>query len=157
MNPVCKFIQFIKELTDDEFCYYLGYIPSTIYFKNGGCYELVKTLKYFLPEGEIYLAHDSEQYIDHCALFYKGILYDIDGVINNNNLFHAVDKTDMEYLDDESFYGRNEIKFEKKQPSEALIEEIKKCKIEYMIEACKNMDDNPDYYSQKKLVKSNLK
>ena len=41
MNPVCKFIQFIKELTDEEFCYYLannyklGLIPCS-YFKMDG-------------------------------------------------------------------------------------------------------------------------
>ena len=157
MNPVCNFIKFIEELTDEEFSYYLGYIPSKIYFKSGGCYELVKTLRYFLPDSEIYLTYSSEPDVDHCALFYKGILYDIDGVIEDMNVFHPANKIDLEYLNDEYFYGRKEIRFEGKKPSEALIEEIKNCRIEHLIESCNSIDNNSDYYNQKKLVKSNLK
>ncbi len=63
MNPVCTFIDFIKNLTDDDYGHNISYFSSKLYFKSGGCYELVKTLKYFLPDSEIYVRND----YGHCT------------------------------------------------------------------------------------------
>ena len=152
MNPVCKFIQFIKELTDDEFCYYLGYIPSTIYFKNGGCYELVKILKHFLPDSQIWVSNNYE----HCITSYKGILYDIDGIVEDNTDYHLATKDDIDFLNDETMYGRPEIRFEYMKPSIALIQNILECRIECLIKECHQMSETPNYYVQKQKFKTSL-
>lgn len=150
MNAVCRFIKLIEDITNEDYDYYLGYILSKIYFKNGGCYELVKTLAYFLPTSEIWLSNDFK----HCVIKYKGILYDIDGIIENNNDYHKADEDDMTFLNDEMCYGRIEIKFNKMKPSDALIRNILDSRNESLIEECQNIDDNPDYYNQKKLIKN---
>ena len=145
MNPICRFIDFIEVLTDDEYDHILECIPSKYYFKNGGCYEFVKTLKHFLPNGEVYVSND----FNHCAFFYKGILYDIDGIIEDINSFHAATPDDFEYLNDEYFFGRIEIKFDGVAPSAALVQDILQCRIDRLIEECKELDDNPNYYTNK--------
>lgn len=147
MNPVCTFIEFIKELTNDEYSECIEYLPSDIYFKNGGCYELVKTLKHFLSDGEVWIRNDGQ----YCALYYKGILYDIDGIIEDNTLYHKATKIDMDCLEDELLYGRIEIKFNHMTPSVALINNILDCRIEPLIEKCQQMSDEPNYYSQSKI------
>ena len=144
MNPICNFIEFINDLTNDEFSSTLEYIPSKVYFKNGGCYELVKTLQHFLPDSGVYLSND----FNHCAFFYKGILYDTDGIIEDINEFHPATEEDLIYLNDESFYGRIEIKFNGKNQSEALIETIKDCRIDSLIERCQEAEFDPYYYKQ---------
>ena len=142
MQPVCTFIEFIKELTDEEYSRNISYCSSKFYFKNGGCYELVKILKYFLPESEIWVSNDYK----HCVFGYKGILYDIDGIVEDNSLFHVATEIDMHFLNDEKLYGRSEIKFDSMKPSEALIKNILNCRIEHLIEKCKYMSDEPNYY-----------
>lgn len=147
-NSVCYLIEFIKDLAIEEYGEKISYLISEVdtYFKSGGCYELVKILRYFLPNSQIYVSND----FDHCAFFYKGILYDIDGVIENFESFHLATPIDLNYLNDEALFGRCEIKFDGKKPSEALIEQLKQCRIEKIIEKCLNMDYNP-YYSNKTL------
>lgn len=145
MNPVCSFIEFIKDLTNDEFDHILECVPSEIYFKSGGCFELVKTLRHFLPDSQIYVSND----LEHCVFSYKGILYDIDGIIEDVESFHLATPEDLVYLNDEAFYGRVEIKFNGKQPSEALIETILDCRIDSLIERCKDMPDEPEIYNHK--------
>ena len=142
MQPVCTLIEFIKELTDDEYCHNISYCRSEFYFKNGGCYELVKILKHILPDSEIWLSNDYK----HCVFGYKGILYDIDGIVEDNSLFHIATEIDMQFLNDETLYGRPEIRFDSMKPSEALIKNMAQCRIDYLIEMCKNMDDTLDYY-----------
>ena len=142
MNPICRFIDFIEGLTDDEYNNVLENIPSKLYFRSGGCYELIKTLKYFLPEGQIYVSND----FDHCAFYYKGVLYDIDGIKEDINEFHVATPIDLDYLNDECFYGRAEIKFDGVNPSTALIRNIMQCRIDGLIEECRNVENNPNFY-----------
>lgn len=149
MNPICRFIDFIEVLTDDEYDYILEYIPSKYYFKNGGCYELVKTLKHFLPDGEVYVSND----FNHCAFFYRGILYDIDGIVEDINLFHAATLDDLDYINDEYFFGRIEIKFDGVAPSAALVQDINQCRIDRLIEECKSIEDTDNFYKQQQLKK----
>ena len=151
MNPVCRFIEFISDLTFEEYGYKFNCYPSSYFFKCGGCYELVRVIMHFLPDTQIWLSNDFE----HCVFNYRGILYDIDGIIDNIEDYHKATDEDMNYLSAGygGKYGIAEITFNHKRPSDALIEEIMECKIEHLIEACKNMDDTPDYYKQKKLVK----
>lgn len=149
MNPVCTFIEFIRNLTDEDYGHNISYFPSKMYFKNGGCYELVKTIKYFLPNSEIYMSNDYK----HCVVCYKGILYDVDGVVEDNTNYHLATEVDLMYLDDPYFYGRSEIKFDYMNPSEALTQNISKCRIENLIEECRKMDATPNYYKQRQKVK----
>lgn len=152
MNPVCSFIEFIKDLTNDEYCHNISYLPSEIYYQNGGCYELVKTLKFFLEDSQIYVKND----FGHCVLFYKGLLYDINGIVEDNQLYHLADSKDMMYLEDPLLFGRSEIKFDNLSPSEALIKNILNCRIESLITECQKMDDNSDYYNKKQKIKTSL-
>lgn len=145
MNAVCKFIEFIRILTDDEYSHNISYCPSKVYFKNGGCYELVKTLKHFLPDGEIYVSNDYA----HCVISYKGILYDIDGIVEDNTNYHLATEDDLVYLNDETLYGRLEIKFDSMKPSLALIQNIIQCRVESLIKECHQMNETPNYYIQK--------
>ncbi len=149
MNPVCTFIDFIKNLTDDDYGHNISYFSSKLYFKSGGCYELVKTLKYFLPDSEIYVRND----YGHCTLKYKGILYDIDGIVEDNSIYHLATKEDMLYLNDPQFYGRIEIKFDFKSPSDALIQNILKCRVMSLVDACRKMDSIDDFYKPKQKIK----
>ena len=85
----------------------------------------------------------------HCAFFYKGILYDIDGVVEDIDAFHVATPVDLDYLNDEKFFGRSEIRFDGKKPSDALIENLQECRIEQLIEDCRNVEENLDYYTKK--------
>lgn len=145
MNPVCTFIEFIKDLTDEDYGHNISYLPSKVYFKSGGCYELVKIVKYFLPSSQIYIRNDYE----HCVVCYKGILYDIDGIVEDNKIYHLATIDDISLLEDAWLYGRIEIKFDSVTPSDALIQNILKCRIEPLIEECRQIHSEPNYYKQK--------
>ncbi len=86
-------------------------------------------------------------------LKYKGILYDIDGIVEDNSIYHLATKEDMLYLNDPQFYGRIEIKFDFKSPSDALIQNILKCRVMSLVDACHKMDSVDDFYKPKQKIK----
>jgi len=139
-NPICNFISFIEVLTNDEYEGIFEFAPSRQYYKNAGSYELVKTIKHFLPDSEVYVSNDFVQ----CALYHKGILYDIDGIIEDIEAFHEATDRDMEYLGSES-----PMKFGDVNPSAALIQDIMQCNIDRLIEKCRNMEGTPDFYKER--------
>ncbi len=112
-----EFIQFILELVDDEFFQFIASVPSKYYFLNGGCLELAKVLKYYYPEGKIVINEER----NHIAFCYQNTVYDANG-ISKEKTWQEIE--DILYIED--LIGNKEIYFEKKKPSEAIIQEIKK-------------------------------
>ena len=77
----------------------------------------------------------------------------IDGIVEDNSIYHLATKEDMLYLNDPQFYGRIEIKFDFKSPSDALIQNILKCRVMNLVDACHKMDSVDDFYKPKQKIK----
>lgn len=122
MDKVLILVELINDLTNENWNYCLSGINAREYFKNGGCYEFLKVLKHFYPEGTIMMRKDYE----HCAYLVEDNIYDCSGVCNSDEFVEA-SELDIEKLEDPYLYGRIEVKFEGKKPSDALIEEIYLC------------------------------
>jgi len=122
LREVLILIELINSLTDENWDYCLSGMRAKQYFKSGGCYEFVKVLKHFFPEGTIMMQKD----YNHCAYLIGEIIYDCEGVCKKNDFIIASD-LDKEKLEDVYIYGRADIKFDGKMPSEALIDEIYLC------------------------------
>ena len=63
MDKVLILVELINDLTNENWNYCLSGIDAREYFKNGECYEFLKVLKHFYPEGTIMMRKDYE----HCA------------------------------------------------------------------------------------------
>lgn len=136
MNDMMQFITFIKELVDDEFYQAIEPVSAEAYFAGGGCYEFAKILKTFLPESKIMMRKDYK----HCAVFYKGNIYDAKGVCEKED-FQDLTEEDQLRLDDPLLCGRSEIKFEGKEVATAVSEEIKLCRMESLLERITSLED----------------
>ncbi len=62
---------------------------------NGGCYELVKIIKNFIPN-EVSMRINATK--DHCVLAYDGYLYDASGIIRNTEDFKIPSEKDLNYI-----------------------------------------------------------
>lgn len=122
MREVLFLVELINDLTNENWNYCLSGINAKEFYKSGGCYEFLKVLKHFFPEGTIMMRKD----YGHCAYLIEDYIYDCEGVCDKEDFLEATDM-DKEKLEDPYFYGRSEIKFEGKKPSVALIEEIYLC------------------------------
>lgn len=120
-DDVEKLIDFIKKIVDDEFDIYLDGYSASYYFLNGGCLELVLVLEKYLPVSTI-LYNEKK---DHFAIKYKDKGYDATGKLKDLKDFTIVSD---EYIQKhKSSYDHEDIKFERKNPSLAIIEELNNC------------------------------
>lgn len=124
-EKVIEFINFINELVDDEFSEYLD-VPARYYFLHGGCLELAKVLRYYIPESTMAINENG----DHIAIKYRNNLYDGTGKIEAPERFFELNDDDVLYLSD--YLGRNEIKFERKSVDNAIIQELEQCSGNYV-------------------------
>ena len=72
------------------------YVNTKQFYLNGGCYELAKIIKKFVPEVQllINITHD------HCAVLYDGKAYDASGEVELDK-FKLADQEDIEYMENQ--------------------------------------------------------
>lgn len=125
MKEVVQLICFINDLTDELFSQYIEYLPSRWYYTNSGCYEFAKIIKHFIPEAMLMMNHSE----DHVALMIGNGIYDSTATEEtptlNENLYRSATQEDINRMED--FFGIEEVKFEGKAPSDALIQEMHDC------------------------------
>ena len=131
MDEMLEFINFINDLVNDEFGFYLDYVDSRYYFEHGGCLEFAQVLQNFFPNGQIKIRKD----LDHFAFSYNDILYDTTGIVTEKEDYFNISKEDIETYKEQ--YGRG-IKFEGQEVVSVLTEEIKKCRVDFLIDKIRN-------------------
>ena len=109
------FIRFILDLVSDEFYQYLSPVPIKYYFLNGGCLELAKVLKHYYPAGKIIINEKR----NHILFLYQDKLYDATGELKLDTYEEI---KDINLIED--YIGNKEVRFERKQPHHAIIEEL---------------------------------
>lgn len=118
-----QFIDFIIDLADEDLYEKLSGM-ATWYFMNGGCYEFAKILKEYLPDAKFVINKD----LDHCAVLYKGQIYDSNGKVLKPEEFNIATEEDIDYMEDR--FGIKEAEnINGKKISDILIDLIKECNI----------------------------
>ena len=108
------FINFVIDLANEELYEYLDGDAKS-YFLQGGCFEFAKIIKSYIKSSQIVINKD----YDHCGILHEGNIYDATGKVK----------------DMENRFGIPEKQYIKgKRISDYLIEEIKQCNIESLIE-----------------------
>ena len=123
-----RFIEFIVDLANDELYEKLDG-NAKYYFLNGGCYELAKVLKKYIPNSKIVINNES----DHCAILYNGKIYDASGIIEGRSNFKIANNEDIEYMEDKFGIPEKE-NINGAKISDFLINELKECNILHTLE-----------------------
>ena len=110
-----ELINFIIDLVNDEFSRFLSPVHARYYFLNGGCLELAKVLKHYYPAGKIIINEKR----NHILFLYQDKLYDATGELK---LYTYEEIKDINLIED--YIGNKEVRFERKQPHHAIIEEL---------------------------------
>ncbi|MDD3453220.1 MAG: hypothetical protein PHN42_02960 [Bacilli bacterium] len=127
-----QFIKFIIDLVDDEFYNYLGESKAEEYFLSGGCLELYKIIKYFIPDIDLFYNIDG-----HIRIGYQNYLYDVSGKYIISDNYIKLTEDNMMELNDK--LGRTEIRFERKQVNVAIINELNMCSGSYVKKIINNL------------------
>ena len=120
MEEILNFIDFINDLVNDEFDYFLD-CDSKYYFTNGGCLEFAKILNHYYKNGEMVI---NKEY-NHIALKIDNKIYDAYGIVTWTD-YELIKEEDIKML--EAYNDNYEILFEHKKPSIAVINEIAQIK-----------------------------
>ncbi len=131
MEDMLLFIDFINNLVNDTFASFLDHVDARYYFNHGGCLEFAEVLQNFFPKGKIQIRKD----FDHFVFSYNDILYDTNGRVKEKEDYFNISKEDIENYKER--YGRG-VKFEGKDVVSALTEEIKKCRMDFLIDKIRN-------------------
>lgn len=118
------FIEFIKQLVNDEFDYAIDYVGAEYYFLNGGCLEFAKILKNYILDSKIVI----NRQLNHFAICYQDHYYDVRGKIQSDDFFEVSDEYLKEYQD---YYGRNRM-IENCSVDVAVIQELNNCSGNYV-------------------------
>ena len=110
-----ELINFIIDLVNDEFSRFLYPVHARYYFLNGGCLELAKVLKHYYPACKIIINEKR----NHILFLYQDKLYDATGELKLN-IYEEI--KDINLIED--YIGNKEVRFERKQPHHAIIEEL---------------------------------
>lgn len=110
-----ELINFIIDLVNDEFSRFLSPVHARYYFLNGGCLELAKVLKHYYPAGKIIINEKR----NHILFLYQDKLYDATGELKLDTYEEI---KDINLIED--YIGNKEVRFERKQPHHAIIEEL---------------------------------
>jgi hypothetical protein len=129
-----EFIDFIIDLTDDEFDNYLDGISSRYYFDHGGCLEFVKILKHFIPNLEYVISKEK----NHVAVKKDNNIFDCNGLRTDNENFELI--TEDVLIDLEDYLGIPEVKFENKKVNDAIVNELKMCSGNYVKKIVHNIN-----------------
>ena len=148
MEEINKFIQFINNLVDDEFCNYIDNLDPRYYFLHGGCLEFAKVLKHFIP-ASTYMINSS---LGHVAIKIEDTVYDATGIINNNEFVHLKDE-ELYLIED--IYGIKEIKFGDMVVHKAIINELYSCSGDYVSKLVASI--NKKIYNNQYILKKQFK
>ena len=118
-----KFIEFIVDLANDELYERLDGNAKN-YFLHGGCYQLAKVVKEYIPKSQIVINNESE----HCGIYYDGYIYDAGGIIKDKSKFHIAKSDDIKYME-EKFGIPEKENINNGKVSDFLIKELKSCRI----------------------------
>ena len=116
---ISKFIEFIIDLTNEDDIFLGTNFNAKIYFLNGGCYELYKTVKHYFNSAECVISKNN----DHCAILCGTKIYDANGIRHDVKNFKIANNNDIEYM--ENYFGLNINNLE----ASKLIKEINNCNI----------------------------
>ena len=118
-----RFIEFIVDLANDELYEKLNCDAKT-YFTNGGCFEFAQVVKKYIPMSQIMINKEN----DHCAIAYRGNIYDATGIVRNKMDYSIARIDDIKYMEDR--FGISELQYINNVTiSDYLIDELKKCNI----------------------------
>ena len=127
-----KFIEFIVDLANNELYERLDG-NANYYFQNGGCYELAKVVREYVPNSKIVINNSN----DHCGIYYDGKMYDSSGIIEDKSKFKIANNEDIKYMEDRFGIPEKE-NINGGKISDFLIKELKKCNILHMLELEEN-------------------
>ena len=135
-----QFIEFVIDLAQEEL-YEKFDGNARAYFLGGGCYELVKIIKNYIPDSQIVINNQS----DHCGIKFNNEIFDADGIVNNKEDFSIATVDDIKYMNNRFNIPEKQY-INGKTISEYLIEEIKKCNIIHLLDCIEkdNIKDNND-------------
>lgn len=68
------------------------------YFNHGGCFELYKIIAHYFPKVKMMMRKD----YNHCAIYYKGNYYDVEGLIEDKENY-ILSKEDDYNINEELF------------------------------------------------------
>ena len=123
-------ISFIIDLANEELYEHLDGNNAREYFLHGGCYEFSKTIKSFIKSSKIVINRKTNA---HCGVLYDRNIYDASGKVKNPQDFEIANNDDLKYMKDRFGIPEKQI-VDGKKISEFLIEELKQCKIDRLIE-----------------------
>lgn len=123
-----KFIDFVIDLANDElYDFFDG--DAKAYFLGGLCFEFAKILKEYIKESQIIIDTKNA----HCGVLYEGNNYDASKRPDKKYNFTIANEEDIKYM--ENRFGIPEKKYiYGKTISQYLIDEIKECNIDYILE-----------------------
>lgn len=119
-KDIKEFINFIIELVEEDIFFYDNpEMNAWYYFMHGGCYMLFKIINHYLPETKCMV----KKTLDHCAIYYNGLLYDASFEQLDINEYYLANDIDFEYMEEN--FGP----IENRLSAEQYIEEIAKCNV----------------------------
>ena len=102
------------------------YANTKLFYLSGGCYDLAKIIRTFVPEAQIVINGNS----DHCAILYNGIVYDARGEIDYTG-FKIADENDIAYM--ENHFGIPEKRMVKGIPfTQYVISILNNCDLSFL-------------------------
>ena len=131
-----KFIDFVVDLANEELYQYLDG-DAKKYFLQGGCLEFATIIKAYIKQCEIVI----NKALNHCAIQYKGKMYDARGEIKDRSDFNRADDLDLLYMK-ERFGIPEKTYINGKRISDYLVNELKLCNVNQLIK---------EWFSQKEV------
>lgn len=89
-----RFIDSVVGMVDEEAIFEDNQIDARWHFRHGGCYEFYKIVKYYFKDSTCMITHDS----NHCAIEYKGNIYDSYGLIKSKSDYSKEELENVEYV-----------------------------------------------------------
>ena len=123
-------INFIIDLANEELYEHLDGNNAREYFLHGGCFEFSKIIKSLIKSSRIVINRRTNS---HCGILYERNIYDVLGKVNNPQDFEIASNDDLEYMQ-ERFGIPEKQNVEGKSVSEFLVERVKECNINKLIE-----------------------
>ncbi len=123
-------INFIIDLANEELYEHLDENDARDYFLHGGCYEFSKTIKSFIKNSKIVINRKTNS---HCGILYERNIYDASGKVKNSQDFEVASNNDLEYMEERFGIPEKQL-IEGKKISDFLIDKIKKCNINKLID-----------------------
>ena len=102
------------------------------FYLHGGCYELAKIIKEFIPEVKLLINNKH----DHCAVLYNNTGYDANGEVDLAD-FRLASQDDIDYMDEN--FGIPERRMVKGVPfTDAVINILHNCNLNGLLQHAKS-------------------